>query len=163
MWKKLTISLFIFAIIIFISSVGFAASTNNTKPTVNKIDATKYQIITPEENLSATMKKIVLISGKAPEGTNIVIDVYGAIDLTGKNYSLTKLPDKDAYTLISRKTIKSGALGFGEEVELILGINKIIITFDVNGVPSVERILYRYEASQAVESLRNSPISPTAR
>ncbi|MCF6464432.1 hypothetical protein [Clostridium sp. Cult2] len=161
MWKKLMTSLVVMIIILFISTVGFAASTNNTRPRFDKVDITKYQVITPENDSSATTKKVVLISGKAPEGTSIVIDVYGAIDLTGKNYSLTKLPDKDAYTHISTKTIKSGAVGFGEEIELILGINKIIITFDVNEVPSVEKILYCYEVAQAVDNLRSLPISPT--
>lgn len=148
MYRKLMIVLVVMIMIFSISTAGFAASINNTKPKATKVDTTKYQVITPEESSSSTTKKVVLISGKAPEGTNIIIDVYGAIDLTGKNYSLAKLPKEDDYTNISSVTIKAGDVGFGEEVELILGINKIIITFDVQGVPSVEKVFYCYEKGQ---------------
>lgn len=154
MRKKITIYLSAIIVVVLITSVGFAADTN---------DLTKYQVITPEEALSATMKKAVLISGKAPEGADILIDVYGAIDLTGQKYSLTKLPDKDSYTLISSKTIKPGALGFGEEIELVLGINRIIITFDVKNAITTEKIFYRYEVSQAVGSLTDSSITNTTK
>ena len=36
--------------IISISTAGFAASIDNTKPKVTKVDTTKYQVITPEES-----------------------------------------------------------------------------------------------------------------
>ncbi|HSH35063.1 hypothetical protein [Schnuerera sp.] len=157
MWKKLTISLVAIIMFFSISTVGFAA------PTDNKVDITKYQVITPEESSSATNNKVILISGKAPEGTDIIIDLYGAIDLTGGKYSLTNLPKEDDYSHISSINIKSGDIGFGEEVELILGINKIIITFDVEGVPTVEKIRYYYEKEQVEKSLTNSPISPSAK
>lgn len=160
MWKKVMASIIVMIAVISISTVGFAASASNIKP---KVDITKYQVITPEKSSSASDKKVVLISGKAPEGTKIIIDVYGAIDLTGNNYSLEKLPGKDDYILISSKTTKSGALGFGEEVELILGVNKITVTFDVNGVPSVEKILYYYEKEQLEKSPRNSFIGSSTK
>ncbi|NLW40113.1 MAG: hypothetical protein GXY96_04185 [Tissierellia bacterium] len=150
MLKKLMASLLLFIIILSTSTVGFAAKAN----------ASKYQVIIPEEDLSATQKKVVLISGKAPQGTSITIDVYGAIDLTGKKYSLIKLPEDDAYTLISSKTIEAGSLGFGEEVELILGVNKIIVKFNVEGAPVIEKILYYFEKEQVERSLRNTHITP---
>lgn len=145
--------LFIFIFTFLFSSIGLAIS----------LDDSKYQLIKPEEDLTATMKKVILISGKAPEGMDVLIDVYGAVDLTGKNYSLSKLPDDDIYTLISSKTVRSGALGFGEEIELILGINKVVIKFNISNIPSIEKIFYRYEASQIVESLSASPVTTTAK
>lgn len=157
MWKRIMASIVVMIIVFSISTTGFAASASKTKP---KVDISKYQVITPEKRSSATDNKVVLISGKAPEGTKIIIDLYGAIDLTGNNYSLTKLPAKDDYIFISSKTTKSGAVGFGEEIELILGVNKIIITFDVNGVPSVEKILYYYEKEQLGKNPGNSPSGP---
>lgn len=148
MIKKLMTVLVAMILIFSIPTAGFAASNN--------LDTTKYQVITPEESSSATTKKVVLVSGKAPQGTNIIIDVYGAIDLTGKNYSLAELPQENDYTIISSVTIESGEVGFGEEVELILGINKIIVTFDVEGSPSVEKILYCYEKEQLRRDHRGS-------
>ena len=146
MWKKTIASLLILIVIISISTAGYTASMSKTKP---KVDLSKYQINTPKEDSSPSNKKTVLISGNAPKDTNIVIEVYGAVDLTGKNYTLAKLPKDEDYILISSQTIESGdAGGFGEEVELIMGINKIIITFKVDGVPSEEKIIYYYEAEQ---------------
>lgn len=161
MWKKLISSVFVIIIIISISTVGHTASARNATPKVIKVDKSKYQVITPSEYSSTPKKKVVLISGKAPEGTSITIEVYGAVDLTGKKYSLAKLPNKDDYILISDQTIKSGVAGFGEEVELVCGINKIIITFNVNGIPSVERILYYYEVEQVMDGLRRPSALPS--
>lgn len=149
MWKKLLAILLVLLAVFSISKVGYTASVNNKS---------RYQVITPEKDYSATKKKTVLISGKAPQGTEIIIEVYNAIDLTGKNYSLTRLPKDEDYVLVSSKTIKSGAAGFGEEIELILGVNKIVVKFNVNGIPSVEKIFYYYEVERAVEALKNPSI-----
>lgn len=158
MWKKITISLFALILIFSISTAGYAASTNKVNPNAAKVDVSKYQVNTPKENSSASKKKVVLVSGKAPEGTSVVIKVYGAVDLTGKNYTLAKLPKEDDYVIIpdSCKTVKSGPAGFGEEIELIMGINKVIVNFNVDGVPPVEKIIYYYEAEQ-LEKAINSP------
>lgn len=142
MFKKTIISMLIMLIILFAPIMGHVANANGTGPT---IDFDKYQVFAPEEDALATTKKSVLISGKAPAGIEIIIDLYTAIDLTGNNYSLNRLPEEDNYILVSSNTIKSGALGFGEEIELILGINKLIITFNVKDGPIIERVIYYYE------------------
>ena len=44
------IVLVVMIMIFSISTAGFAASINNTKPKATKVDTTKYQVITPEES-----------------------------------------------------------------------------------------------------------------
>lgn len=164
MWKKVAASLFVFIIILSSLSTGsmssYAASMRKAKP---KVDISKYQVSVPKEDSSSSNKKTALVSGTAPKDTSIVIDHYGAVDLTGKDYSLAKLPNDDEYVLISSQTIKSGQIGFGEEIELIMGINKIIVTFNVNGVPTVEKVIYYYEAEQLNETFNDSNKPPSVK
>lgn len=156
-------SLLLVIMVLSFSTAGFAQTGSQQNMKNSKVDITKYQVILPEEDSIATQNKVVLISGKAPEGTSITIEVYGAIDLTGNNYSLIKLPEDDDYILVSSKTIEAGKLGFGEEIELILGINKVIIKFNVEGVPIVEKILYYFEKEQVEISLKNTLITPDSK
>lgn len=104
----------------------------------------KYRVNTPKPAKYATTRDVVLISGRAPRDTRISIDVYGAVNTTGKNYNLANLPKDRDYVLISRQNLKCGPVGFGEEVKLIKGINKIIVTFKVKGVEPVQKIVYYY-------------------
>lgn len=152
MCRKIVALLFALVTIINVSTVALA----------DDVDISKYQVILPKEETSAYKNKVILISGQAPVGTKISIELYGVVDLTGNKYSLINLPNKDDYTLISTADIESGPLGFAKEVELIRGINKIIVNFNVEGIDSVERIVYYYEAQQIFETLRNSSVIPTA-
>lgn len=152
MWRKIVALLFALITITNISTIALA----------DNVDSSKYQVILPKEEASAYKNKVILISGQAPVGTKISIELYGVVDLTGNKYSLINLPNKDDYTLISTADIESGPLGFAKEVELISGINKIIVNFNVEGIDSVERIVYYYEAHQIFETLRNSSVIPTA-
>lgn len=152
MWRKIVALLFALITITNISTIALA----------DNVDSSKYQVILPKEEASAYKNKVILISGQAPVGTKISIELYGVVDLTGNKYSLINLPNKDDYTLISTSDIESGPLGFAKEVELIRGINKIIVNFNVEGIASVERIVYYYEAQQIFETLRNSSVIPTA-
>ena len=143
MWKKILASLFIGTSLLAISSVGNAATANTKINTEQKVDITKYQVINPEKKAYSTEDKIIFINGKAPSGTEITIEVYGTTDLTRKNFDLLKLPEEDDYIEISNDTIKSGNMGFfDKELELITGINKIIVRFDVEDVPEVEIMVY---------------------
>ncbi|MBU5424785.1 hypothetical protein KQI41_00065 [Tissierella pigra] len=143
MWKKILASLFIGASLLAISSVGNAATEDAKINTEQKIDITKYQVINPEKKAYSTEDKITFINGKAPSGTEVTIEVYGTTDLTRKNFDLLKLPDEDDYIEISSDTIKSGNMGFfDKELELVTGINKIIVIFEVEDVPPIEIIVY---------------------
>jgi len=108
-----------------------------------KNDISKYQVINPEKDAYSTEDKVIFINGKAPSGTAIVIKVYGTTDLTRKSFNLLKLPTKNDYIEVFNETVKAGNMGFfDKQLDLVTGINKIIIDFGVDGVPTVEKIVY---------------------
>ena len=140
MKKKMLTGLFMFLIIFTMSSTSLASGNS------------KYQVNTPDKDSISTTKDTMLISGKAPRGTKVTIDLYGAVDVRGKNYTLANLPNNKDYVFISKQNLKSGAAGFGEEVKLIKGINKVIVTFKVDGVKPVQKIIYMYDKDQLLKS-----------
>lgn len=151
MWKKVLIGLLIGAGLLAFNSVGYA--TNTTNPTKieektedkieQKVDLTKYQVTNPEEHAYSTGDKVAFIHGKAPAGTSITIQIYGTTDLTRKNFNLLKLPGDDDYIEVFTEVIKSGNMGlFDKQLDLVTGINKIIIKFDEEGVPPKEIIVF---------------------
>lgn len=148
MWKKILASLFIGVSLLAISSTALANPTNSTSTTKveqaakteQKVDISKYQVINPEKSPYSTEDKVAFINGKAPSGTSIVIQVYGT---TRKNFDLITLPTEDDYIEVFTDTVKSGNMGFfDKQLELVTGINKIVINFGVDGVPTVEIIVY---------------------
>lgn len=143
MWKKLLASLFIGASILAISATGHGANTTEATKVEQKVDLTKYQITSPEKNAYSTEDKVAFIHGKAPAGTSMTIQVFGTTDLTRKNFNLLKLPADDDYIEVFKETIKSGNMGiFDKQLDLVTGINKVIIKFDVEGVPPREFIIF---------------------
>lgn len=155
MWKKMTVIILVLLAVFSSSTIGYTASMNYKKNSVSKVEAPKYQVTTPKEDSSPAEKKVALVSGKAPEGTSIVIELYGTTISTTKDFTLAKLPKEEDYILISSENIKAGDLGFGKEIDLVMGINKIVVIFDVEGEPSVEKILYYYEIEQVGEDAKN--------
>lgn len=147
MRRRTIISLFVLIMVLTIPNMGYAASarenTNNG-----------YQVNIPSDAATSTKEKVTLVSGSAPSDTEIVIEVYGTTDLTGKKFNLNKLPKDTDYILISSETIKSGRLGFAKEVELVNGINKVVVIFKVNGVPQEQRIIYVYDKALAEEAVK---------
>ncbi|NMB07960.1 MAG: hypothetical protein GX981_06210 [Tissierellia bacterium] len=139
MKRRIILSLFVLIMVFTIPNMSYAASSR-IRNTNNR-----YQVNVPEESTLATGEKVAVISGKAPEGTSIVIEVYGTTDLTGKKFNLNKLPSAKDYILISSETIKSGSVGFGKEIELVNGINKIVVIFKIKGEPQEQRIIYVYD------------------
>lgn len=180
MWKKMLASLFIGASILAIGSLSHATggetsiikvdnkveikaeSKTETKAETKaetetkaeqSIDLSKYQITRPEKTEYELYDKVEFIHGKAPADTSIVISVYGTTDLTRKNFDLRKLPSEDDYIEVFSETITSGNLGiFKMELNLVTGINKIVISFQVEGVPPIELIVH----VKAHEAINNS-------
>lgn len=108
--------------------------------------APKYEVLNPEKDSFSTRNKVILINGKAPTGTEIDIEVYGTTDLTKKNFNLDRLPSEDDYIKIVTESVKAGNMGFFQkELNLILGINKVVINFNVKGLEPKEFIIYYYE------------------
>lgn len=136
MKRRTVLSLIVLALILTLPNISYGARLRSNN---------RYQVRTPQEATLSTGEKVTVISGTAPAGTNIVIEVYGTTDLTGKKFNLNRLPNEKDYILISSETIKSGSLGFGKEVQLVNGINKIVVIFKVKGGPKEQRIIYVYD------------------
>lgn len=133
MWKKLLIAFFICVSIITFSTVSNAASN---------IDKTKYEVINPDKKAFTSKEKITFINGKAPSKTKITIKGYGTTDLTRKNFNLHNLPKKDDYIESYSHEVVAGNMGFFyKQLKLVSGINKILVNFNVDGVPDVEIII----------------------
>lgn len=112
-----------------------------------KPDKTKYHLTKPEKNSYSTENKIAFIHGRAPSGTSITIEVYGTTDLTRKGFDLLNLPEEVDYIEIFTETIKSGNMGlFDKQLNLISGINKIIINYGVEGIDPEIIIIYVIES-----------------
>ena len=151
MKKRIALSLFVLIMVLTIPNMPYAASYSR-----KDVDKNKYQVNVPEEALSSTGEKVAVVSGIAPEGTSIEIEVYGTTDLKKeKKFNLNKLPKDEDYILISSETIKTGSIGFGKEVELVNGINKIVVVFKIKGEPQEERIIYVYDKVSSETNLSN--------
>lgn len=113
-----------------------------------------YQITHPDKEFSSKDDKIALINGKAPANTEIKITVYGTTDLTRKNFNLDKLPSEKDYIEISSETIKAGNTGFFQkQMDLVMGVNKIVISFEVEGVDAKEYIIYVYDKAPTLNEI----------
>lgn len=132
MWKRILACLLIVLSVVSFSSMGFAT---------NLVDTTKYEILNPEKSSYSTNDKVILINGKAPSGTEVKIDVYGTTDLSKEgNFTLDKLPTEKDYILLLSETTVSGNMGlFQKQLDLLKGVNKIVIDFQVEGVEPVEK------------------------
>lgn len=143
MWKKIIAGLIIGIGIIALSSYGHAQKATDNVKVEQEVDLSKYEIIRPEKRAYSIEEKIDFINGIAPPGTTITIEVYGTTDLTRKNFNLLVLPSEEDYIEVYSDTIVSGNSGtFSKQLELVTGINKVIIRFGVEGVPAEEIIIY---------------------
>ena len=157
MWKKILASMLIATSILTFSPVGHAANLDTKNKSETKVEASKYEVISPEKDPYSIEDKVVLISGKAPEGTSVVIDVYGTADLTTKNFNLDKLPSEEDYISISSDTVKAGNMGFfKKQIDLVMGINKVVITFKVDNVSPIEKIIYVSDKGKAEEEIKST-------
>ena len=154
MWKRLLVSLFIGISLLGINSVGHSIEVTNKSSIELKADGKKYEITKPEKLSYSTEDKIALINGKAPVKTSITITVYGTTDITKKNFNLEKLPTDEDYVEIFTETIKSGNMGlFQKQLDLVMGINKIIIDFNVEGEEPKEIIVLVYDKAPTLSEL----------
>lgn len=151
MWKRLIASILISFSIMSFSTFGYAVPNDSKNVT---IDSTKYEILNPEKSSFSTSDKVILINGKAPTGTEVTITVYGTTDLTKRNFNLEELPEEEDYIEIMSETVTSGNMGFFQkQMDLVLGINKIVVDFGIEGLPKRELIIYVYDKAKAEASL----------
>jgi hypothetical protein len=152
MIKKMIFSLVFFIAFLSVGQTSYATSTINQVTTTTAIE---YEIIKPERKSYSSSEKVVLINGKAPSGTEVTIEMYGTTDLTRRNFNLDNLPLKDDYIMISTESVISGNMGFFQkQLDLVRGINKIIIDFGVEGVEDEEIIVYKYDVVRSNISLQ---------
>ncbi len=154
MWKRLLVSMFIGVSLLGFNSVGHSVEVTN-KPNIElKADGKKYEITKPEKMSYSTEDKVALINGKAPVKTSITIKIYGTTDITKKNFNLDKLPTNKDYIEIFAETIKTGNMGlFHKQLDLVMGINKIIIDFNVQGEEPKEIIVYVYDKAPTLAEI----------
>lgn len=141
MIKKLIVSVLVILCIVSISSF-------NDTVHATELDTSKYEILNPTKSLFSITDKVYLINGKAPTGTEVTIDVYGTTDLTKKSFNLDCLPSKDDYIETSSETVISGNMGFFQkQLDLVMGINKVVVSFNVDEILPMEYIIFVYDKS----------------
>ncbi len=136
------------SLMIMIAVLGFASFTHASNITTGNAITTRtdYEIIKPERQIYSSSERVVLINGKAPSGTEITVELYGTTDLTRRSFNLDRLPSSDDYISIASEKITSGNLGFFQkQMDLVRGINKLVIDFGVDGVEDKEFIVYKYD------------------
>lgn len=151
MFKRIIAIILVTATILIGSNFSYAAPTIaiTTKSNVT-IDLSKYEILTPEKSSYSTENKNLQLNGKAPSGSEVKIEVYGTTDLTKKSFNLTKLPSEKDYIQVINDVVISGNMGFFQnQIELIMGINKVIIDFGLEDVNPIEIIIYVYDKPMA--------------
>ncbi len=182
MWKKLIIGLFLCTSIMTFNTVSHATGTTNgseiknvvniDKIEINKnqadkkeVDKSKYELINPEKRAYTSKDKVTFINGKAPSDTKISIIVYGTTDLTRKNFDLHTLPKEDDYIESYSEEVVSGNMGFfDKQLDLVGGINKIILNFNVEGVDDIEIIVFvQANMTKATEQMKITNILPVAK
>ncbi len=152
MWKRILACIMIALSIITFTNFSYAT---------NVVGTTKYEILNPEKVSYSTRDRVVLINGKAPSGTEVTINVYGTTDLTRSKFNLDTLPGEKDYIFLLSEKVTSGNLGlFQKQLNLVKGINKIVINFGVEGVENKEIIVYVYNRSILVIRENNNIVLP---
>lgn len=141
--------------LIVLSIVSIGLFSDQTYAT--EVDSSKYEVLNPTKSSFSITDKVYLINGKAPTGTDVTIEVYGTTDLTKKSFNLDRLPSEDDYIEIFSETVTSGNMGFFQkQIDLVMGINKVVVDFDIEGIEVKEYIIFVYDKSIT----ENSIISP---
>lgn len=157
MFKRIIASILLGLILVMGSTFSYAGPIAITTKQNVTMDLSKYEILTPEKALYSTENKNLQLNGKAPSGSEVKIEVFGTTDLTKRNFNLTKLPSEKDYIQVINEVISSGNMGFFQkQIELVMGINKIIIDFGLEDVNPVEIIIYVYDKSVAQGAINNT-------
>lgn len=160
MKKKVLVSLILAIAIFSFVKTSYATSVIptpvvTTETAIAPEIAAQYQIIKPDKQTYSSSERVILINGKAPSGTEVTINVYGTTDLTRRSFNLDRLPSEQDYILLVTDKVTSGNMGFFQkQLDLVRGINKIVIDFGVEGIEKSEFIVYTYD-------LRRTELRPT--
>lgn len=148
--------------------VNFEKATENKVNVVNQlfIDGS-IEIFHPQDSL-VTSYKTVLLSGKAPENSKVVVEVYSTANLLLKddrindvvlnNIQCLEKDSEDKNTFLSPviNEIEVGALGiFVEELELKIGLNKINVYIDGFKEDAETRFVYVNDVTKPEELIES--------
>lgn len=148
--------------------VNFEKATENKVNVVNQlfIDGS-IEIFHPQDSL-VTSYKTVLLSGKAPENSKVVVEVYSTANLLLKddrindvvlnNIQCLEKDSEDKNTFLSPviNEIEVGALGiFVEELELKIGLNKINVYIDGFKENAETRFVYVNDVTKPEELIES--------
>ncbi len=139
------------SLMIIMAVLGFASFAHASNVTTGNAITTRadYEVIKPERSIYSSSERVVLINGRAPSGTEITVELYGTTDLTRRSFNLDRLPSPGDYILIKSESVTSGNLGFFQkQMDLVRGINKVVIDFGVDGVEDKEFIVYKYDVTR---------------
>ncbi len=134
MIKKIYLLTLILLIIFVSSTISYTESNISTdfKSTIEITEREKgVEIMSPEDKFS-TSEDTILFSGRAKEGTNIIVEVYLVIDPI-ENYLdfdivAENITADEICKIYALKNLKVKELGlFSEEIELKAGYNKVVM------------------------------------
>ncbi len=148
MKRAIFVLLFLF---IFCSALGSSTEAKNKESSV--------VITQPDEDSFTTDKKVAFLNGKAPAGKVLHITVYSTADLKGTKYDLSNLPKNGEWIEKSKEDITVGKLGlFDKQLELALGINKLVVKADGEDKETVFLILVRAKSVVVEELVPAKPV-----
>lgn len=180
MFRKVLSATIVLAMISTTGTVAYTATdgtSNNTstdKKNVTELQLkqeSKIEVFQPQDNFITSYKNI-LLSGKAPEESRVIVEVYSTpnfamgnpedliinnIDLDSIE-SIEEINDKQEILFLPPvvKEIEVGALGlFVQELELKLGLNKINIYIEGSEEDSVIKFVHVNDVSKAEELIEN--------
>lgn len=138
------------------------AELKKSEEKLSKAEAAKYSITKPEKKAFSVEKKISFVNGIAPAGTSVSIKIYGTADLTGKKYNLATLPKPEEYIELAKYDVVVGKLGvFDKQLDLVTGINRVIVDFNVEGLDPVELIIFVHPMDPKTEQQLVKPMGLT--
>lgn len=136
--------------------------TESKKVEISKAEAAKYNITKPEKKAFSIEKKISFVNGIAPAGTTVSIKVYGTADLTAKKFNLATLPKHEEYIQLATHELVVGKLGvFDKQLDLVTGINRVVVDFNVEGLDPVELIIFVHPMDAKAEQQLVKPMGLT--
>ncbi|WP_202707749.1 hypothetical protein [Sporosalibacterium faouarense] len=148
------------------SNEKIAKKINSSK--IHKFYESNIEVFQPKDNL-VTSHKTVLLSGKAPEESKVVVEVYSTPNLSLKNLTknnialnndkaLKEFYDKQQEFFLppSTKEIEVGSFGiFVQELELKLGLNKINVYIKGSEDMGKVRFIYVNEETNAEDLIND--------
>lgn len=155
MLRKLLSVAIVFVALCTIGTVAYADGEVTTEN--QEVQNKELEIVGPED-MSTTTDKVIILSGKGKEGTNVIIEVYSTVTISKDTFTLENLPEDDEYILMTSEEFEISSLGsFAKEVELKKGLYKIVFSVKIDDEVKTEGIRYIQvkDVEDAIKALEN--------